>query len=100
LAAQILDRVFRAYRTDDPKGDYPIFDATGSKLFPGRWNIAASPMIYASEHYSTAMFEKLVPGSGGLPPNQHFIEITMPNGISYEVVPARAFAGLGRCFLP
>ncbi|NJD06928.1 MAG: hypothetical protein FIA97_10590, partial [Methylococcaceae bacterium] len=58
--------------------------ATGSKLFPGRWNTAASPMIYASEHYSTAMLEKLVHGSGCLPPNQHFVEITLPNGVSYE----------------
>ena len=48
----------------------PNFDATGSKLYPGRWNTVASPMIYASEHYSTAMlFEKLAHGSGRLPPN-------------------------------
>ncbi len=47
-------------------------------------------MIYASEHYSTAMLEKLVHGSGSLPPNQHFIEITIPNGVSYLMVdPAR-----------
>ena len=41
-------------------------------------------MIYASEHYSTAMLEKLVHNNGILPPNQHFIEITVPNGITYE----------------
>jgi len=41
-------------------------------------------MIYTSEHYSTAMLEKLVHGSGDLPPNQHFIEITIPNGVTYE----------------
>ena len=86
MTAQILDRVLRCYRIGDPDGRYPIFDATGSKLYPGRWNTASSPVIYASEHYSTAMLEKLVRGSGKLPPNQHFIEITIPNGISYEVV--------------
>jgi RES domain-containing protein len=43
-------------------------------------------MIYSCEHYSTAMLEKLVHGSGSLPPNQPFVEITIPNGISYEVV--------------
>lgn len=43
-------------------------------------------MIYTSEHYSTAMLEKLVHGSGSLPPNQHYIEITLPNGLSYEVL--------------
>nr|WP_207160590.1 RES family NAD+ phosphorylase [Rhodospirillum rubrum] len=72
------------YRIGDPAGLYPIFDATGSKLYPGRWNTPASPILYTSEHYSTAMLEKLVHGSGSLPPNQHFIAITLPNGISYE----------------
>ena len=43
-------------------------------------------MIYTSEHYSTAMLEKLVHGSGSLPPNQHYIEITLPNGLSYEAL--------------
>ncbi|MHB8885636.1 MAG: RES family NAD+ phosphorylase [Methylovirgula sp.] len=86
MTAQRLDRVLRAYRIGDPNGAHPIFDATGSKLYPGRWNTATSPVIYASEHYSTAMLEKLVHGSGSLPPNQHFIEITIPNGIAYEMV--------------
>jgi RES domain-containing protein len=31
------------------------------------------------------MLEKLLRGSGSLPPNQHFIEITIPNGIAYEM---------------
>lgn len=86
MTAQSLDRVLTAYRIGDPNGAFPIFDATGSKLYPGRWNTAASPMVYASEHYSTAMLEKLAHGSGRLPKNQHFIEITIPNGISYEVL--------------
>jgi RES domain-containing protein len=43
-------------------------------------------MLYTSEHYSTAMLEKLAHGSGRLPPNQHFIEITLPNGVTYEMV--------------
>ena len=86
MTAQRLDRVLTAYRIGDPNGAYPIFDATGSKLYPGRWNTALSPMIYASEHYSTAMLEKLVHGSGRLPPNQHFIEIMIPNGVSYEML--------------
>lgn len=86
MTAQSLDRVLTAFRIGDPDGIYPIFDATGSKLYPGRWNTAASPMVYASEHYSTAMLEKLVRGNGRLPPNQHFIEITIPNGVSYMMV--------------
>ena len=86
MTAQSLDRVLKCYRIGDPAGAHPIFDATGSKLYPGRWNTPASPMIYASEHYSTAMLEKLVHGGGSLPPNQHFVEITIPNGIPYEMV--------------
>ena len=85
MSPQILDRTLIAYRIGDPAGAHPVFDATGSKLFPGRWNTPASPMIYASEHYSTAMLEKLVHGSGHLPPNQHFIEVTIDAGVSYEM---------------
>lgn len=90
MRAQILDRALKCYRIGDPAGDYPIFDATGSKLNPGRWNTPAFPMIYTSEHYSTAMLEKLVHGSGRLPPNQHYIEITIPNGATYEVLDVAA----------
>jgi RES domain-containing protein len=83
---QRLDRILESYRIGDPLGGFPIYDATGSKLFPGRWNTPSSPVIYSSEHYSTAMLEKLVHGSGAMPPNQHFIKITIPNGISYETL--------------
>jgi RES domain-containing protein len=85
LSAQILDRILTAYRIGDPAGQYPIYDSTGSKLWPGRWNTAAAPMIYTSEHYSTAMLEKLVHGNGRLPANQHFIEIKILPGVTYEV---------------
>lgn len=86
MTAQTLDRVLACYRIGDPKGAHPIFDATGSTLSPGRWNTSACPVLYTSEHYSTAMLEKLVHGSGHMPPNQHYIEITIPNGLSYEVL--------------
>ncbi|MHA6644993.1 RES family NAD+ phosphorylase [Mesorhizobium sp. A623] len=85
MTAQNLDRTLFCFRIGDPAGNYPIFDATGSMLAPGRWNTPGSPMIYAAEHYSTALLEKLVHGSGRLPPNQHFIRITVPSGASYEV---------------
>lgn len=98
MTAQILERTLKCYRIGDPNGDYPIFDATGSKLSPGRWNTESSPMIYASEHYSTAMLEKLAHGAGRLPPNQHYIEITIPAGASYEVLNSPAFAGWDAAF--
>ena len=90
MKAQILDRVLTTYRIGDPAGAYPIFDAAGSIHFPGRWNTPACPMIYTSEHFSTAMLEKLVHGSGRLPPGQHYIEITIPNGVSYEMLDTAA----------
>ena len=85
MTAQRLDRVVSCYRIGDPAGTFSIFDDAGSTLYPGRWNTPLSPMIYASEHYSTALLEKLAHSSGLLPPNQHYIEITIPNGVSYEV---------------
>lgn len=86
MKVQILDRFITCYRIGDPKGEFPIFDARGSALFPGRWNTADTPVIYAAEHYSTAMLEKLTVGNGRVPPNQHYISITIPVGTSYEVV--------------
>jgi RES domain-containing protein len=62
-------------------------------LAPGRWNTPGSPVIYTSEHYSTALLEKLVHGSGRLPPNQHFVQITVPRGVSYEVFSPAALPG-------
>ena len=84
--SQRLDRVLACYRIGDPGGRFPVYDAGGSRLFPGRWNSVETPVIYASEYYSTAMLEKLAHGSGRIPPNQHFIRITVPNGVSYEMV--------------
>ena len=82
-----------AYRIGDADGRYPIFDATGSTLSPGRWKVSAGPMIDASEHYSTAMLEKLALGSGRLSRNRHYVTITIPNGLSYEVVNTAALLG-------
>jgi RES domain-containing protein len=86
MTVQITDRMIGCYRIGDPESKYPIFDASGSVISPGRWNTSNSPCIYTSEHYSTAMLEKLVHGNGHLPPNQHFVTITIPTGISYEMV--------------
>ena len=93
MNAQKLDRILTAYRIGDPNGAHPIFGSTGARLWPGRWNTARSPMIYASEHYSTAMLEKLVHGNGRMPPNQHFVRITIPPGVSYEVFSATHHPG-------
>lgn len=93
MTAQILDRTLFCFRIGDPGGAYPIFDATGSTIAPGRWNTSGSPVIYASEHYSTALLEKLAHGSGRLPPNQHYIKIIIPRGLTYEVFPPQTLPG-------
>lgn len=93
MTPQILDRTLSGFRIGDPTGTYPIFDATGSTIAPGRWNTTGSPLIYTSEHFSTALLEKLVHGSGRLPPNQHFVQITFPKGLTYEIFSPAALPG-------
>ena len=93
MTAQFLDRTLSTFRIGDPDGAYPIFDATGSTMAPGRWNTPGSPLIYTSEYYSTALLEKLAHGSGRLPPNQHYVQITLPKGLSYEVFSPPALPG-------
>jgi RES domain-containing protein len=93
LSTQTTDRVLTCYRIGDPNGAFPIYDAEGARLYPGRWNTHTSPIIYTSEHYSTAMLEKLVHANLVLPANQHHITITIPNGISYEVFQTAAHPG-------
>lgn len=90
---QRLDHTLVCYRIGDPAGDLPVYDARGSALYPGRWNDADTPVIYAAEHYSTAMLEKLAQGNKRLPPNQHYVAITIPPGATYEVVTADALPG-------
>jgi len=93
VTAQVLDRTLLSYRIGDPAGAYPIFSAAGSRVAPGRWNTPATSLIYASEHYSTAMLEKLVHGGGRMPPNQHYVEIIIPVGVSYEMLNVAALPG-------
>jgi RES domain-containing protein len=90
---QERDSAFLCYRIGDPRREFPIYDARGSSLFPGRWNTPDTPVIYASENYSTAMLEKLVHGNGYLPANQHYVVISIPREVSYEEVGAEALPG-------
>ena len=83
MAHRTLREAVRCYRIGDKGGAYPIFSGDGAKLYPGRWNDVGQAMIYASQRYSTALLELLVYLTTP-PPNQHFIEIEAPRGISYE----------------
>jgi RES domain-containing protein len=86
VAPQWLDRTLFCYRIGDPNGEYPIYDARGATRYAGRWHRIETPIIYCSEHYSTAMLEVLANSDRIFPPNQHFITITIPRGTGYEVV--------------
>ncbi len=80
-----LTHPLTAFRIGDPAGIYPIWTDEGSLRTGGRWNQAGDPVIYAAAHYATAMLEKLVGNLGEMPVNQHYIEITIPAGTTYEV---------------
>ena len=75
-----------AYRIGDPAGQYPVYSAEGARRVDGRWHRRGDAVIYASAVYSTAMLERLVHWNGLVPPNQHYVEIALPAGLSYEVV--------------
>lgn len=93
MKAQTTDRILTSFRIGDPNSAWQIYDSQGARLYPGRWNTPASPIIYTSEYYSTAMLEKLVHANSIIPPNQHYICITIPNGTSYEIFDTTKHSG-------
>ncbi len=91
-----LPEAMTAYRIGDPHGAYPIYSADGARRIDGRWHRKGQAVIYASEHYSTAMLEKLVHYSGALPKGQHFVSISIPAGTTYEAVTVHNLSGWER----
>lgn len=96
MAARTLAEPLRAFRIGDPEGRFPIYSGEGAALTEGRWHEKGQEVIYASLHYGTAMLEKLAHYNGLLPPNQHFVEIEVPAGTSYEVVTKDSLPGWDR----
>lgn len=88
-----LSHSMTSYRIGDPAGSYPIYSPEGARKYAGRWHRRGQRVIYTAEHYSTAMLERLVHYSGVLPKGQHFIEIGIPAGVSYEVVTVHSLTG-------
>jgi RES domain-containing protein len=93
MSHRVLDAPMTAWRIGDPNGEFPIWDDGGARRAEGRWHRAGTGVIYASRSYATAMLEKLVHYSGALPRGQHYIEITVPSGTSYEVFSEAHHAG-------
>ena len=85
MSSRRLRSSLRAYRMGDPAGAHPVYSGDGSRVYPGRWNERGQAVIYASEHYSTALLETLA-RTGEVPRNQHYVEIEIPAGVTYEVV--------------
>ena len=68
------------------KRRYPIFDGTGAALEGARWNSPGRALIYASEHYATALLEKLVhAGRTALPGAHHAASLVIPDDLDTEI---------------
>ena len=93
MAVRGLREPMRTFRIGDPAGKYSIYSGEGAALYEGRWHDRGQEAIYSAGHYSTAMLEKLAHFNGIPPPNQHFIEIQIPVGTSYEVVTKDSLPG-------
>lgn len=93
MSVRTLTSGITAWRIGDPAGGFPIYSAEGARQVEGRWHSIGQEVIYASEHYGTALLEKLVHFNGNLPSNQHFIEIDIPAGVTYEVVTKEKLPG-------
>jgi RES domain-containing protein len=67
------------------KRRYPVFDGGGAALEGARWNSPGRSLVYASEHYATALLEKLVhAGRTQLPGAHHAAEIRIPDDLPIE----------------
>ena len=88
------------------KRRYPVYDGGGAALEGARWNSPGRVLIYTSEHYATAILEKLVhAGRTQLPgahhaaaieipedlPTDHFDPSTVPGWDAEESAPAREY---------
>jgi RES domain-containing protein len=82
----------QAFRIADRR--FTIFDGTGARITGGRWNSPGRPVIYAAETFAGAVLEVLVHSNLGKVPKTHAsVEITIPDGISTEVVSSDTVAG-------
>jgi len=81
----------RAFRLGDAHGSFPIFSGRGAARSKGRWHKRGQEVIYCSKYYSTALLETVAHWHLDIPLRQHYIEIEIPAGISYETVTAHSF---------
>jgi len=74
----------KAYRIGSRR--YRLFDGAGAATSDtARWNSRGRRVIYAAEHYATAVLEKLAQlNSVTLPASLAYIEIQVPPGVAIE----------------
>jgi RES domain-containing protein len=76
------------------KRRYPVYDGSGAALEGARWNSPGRVLIYASEHYATAILEKLVhAGRTQLPGAHHAAPIDIPDDLPTELFDPRGAPG-------
>ena len=80
------DADLRAYRIGSRR--YRLFDGAGAAAsVAARWNSRGRRVIYAAEHYATAVLETLAHlNSVKLPASLVYIEIAVPPGVAIERV--------------
>jgi RES domain-containing protein len=67
------------------KRRYRVYDGSGAALEGARWNSPGRLVIYASEHYATALLERLVQaGRTQLPGALHAAAIEIPDDVPAE----------------
>ncbi|HEY0872295.1 MAG TPA: RES domain-containing protein [Vicinamibacterales bacterium] len=76
-------------------GRFPLFDGAGAAASDtARWNSRGRRIIYAAEHYATALLETAAQlNSIRLPKGLVYIQITIPSGITIEEVEERDLPG-------
>lgn len=85
---------------------YSVFDGAGAAEHGARWNSTGRMVIYAAEHYATAMLENLVHfNTGRLPRQTLAVAIRIPDDLEIEVAASDDVAGwrdadcaASRCF--
>ena len=84
-----------AYRIGSAR--FHLLDGGGAAASDGaRWNSPGRHVIYAAEHYATALLEKAAQfGSVRLPRSLQFIRITIPDGVTVEEVRVHDLARWG-----
>lgn len=76
------------------KRRYPVYDGSGAALEGARWNSPGRLLIYTSEHYATALLEKLVhAGRTQLPGAHHAAAIEIPQDLPIEEFDPRSAPG-------